>query len=116
MKLHQLSTLLMVAAFSACGGGGGGGQGSSPGSTPPVTVPTPPVTVPAPYLLSPALLQASYVAGYPTTVTLTGRQAVAFTGNVYIKATVTADVINPEIVITPLADATFTIAVKTSAG
>ena len=111
MKFHQLSILALAAMLSACGGGGSGSASGGGGST----VTPPPVVVPPPYTITPAILQASYVAGYPTTVTLTGRQTVAFTGNVYIKATVSADVVDPAIVITPAADATFTVAVKTSA-
>lgn len=111
MKLHPLSACVLAAILSACGGGGGGGSTVSP----PVVVPPPPVVLPPPYTLAPATLKASYVAGYPATVTLTARQTVPFVGVVYIKATASADVVDPAIVIAPQADGTFTITVKTSA-
>lgn len=116
MKLHHLSIAVLAAiSLAACGGGGSGDTPATP-TTPPVVTPPPPVvTVPPTYTLTPATVELAHVAGYPASATLSGRQTVAFTANAYIKATVDSDIIDPAIVITPTADATFTLRVSTLA-
>lgn len=112
----------MAIGLAACGGGGGDNHTTS-ASTPtpaPTPAPTPPqpappvVVVPPPYTLTPSTVTASYVAGYPTTFSLTAKQTVAFVGVVYVKVAADADVIDPAVTITQQTDGSLGVQVKTS--
>jgi outer membrane protein assembly factor BamB len=121
----------MAIGLAACGGGGGGGGDNhnasastpTPAPTPtptPTPDPIPPqpappvVVVPPPYTLTPSTVTASYVAGYPTTVSLTAKQTVAFVGVVYVKVAADADVIDPAVTITQQTDGNLGVQIKTS--
>lgn len=99
----------LASALTACGGGSGGN------STPPPPPPPPVVVTPPPYTLTPATVTASYVAGYPVSVSLTAKQTVAFVGIVYLKVVADADVIDPTVSITGQPDGSYALAMKTSA-
>ena len=83
--------------LAACGGGGGSGN----------TGPPPPA--PAPYTLTPSTAHASFVAGYPSTISMTAKQTVAFSGIVYVKITADAAVIQSPISVSANSDGTFSI-------
>lgn len=85
--------------LTACGGGGGSGPDSgSPGPS-----------APPPYTLTPSTAQASFVAGWPTSIHMNARQTVAFSGIVYIKVTVDAAVVQSPITVSTNTDGTFLI-------
>jgi outer membrane protein assembly factor BamB len=119
--------LALAMGLAACGGGGGGNNNNNntSASTPtptPAATPTPapaqpaaPVVVaPPPYTLTPSTVTASYVAGYPTTISLTAKQTVAFVGVVYVTVAADADVIDPGVTITQQADGSLGVQMKTS--
>jgi hypothetical protein len=101
--------LALALALVSCGGGGSGGS-----STP--APPAPPVVVaPPPYSLNPNNVTASYIAGYPVSVSLTAKQTVPFVGIAYLKVVADADVIDPTVAITQQSDGSFNVQIKTSA-
>lgn len=116
--------LAMAVGLAACGGGSSGDKNDTSASTPtpnpiptptPTPVPTPPVVVvPPPYTLTPSILTASHVAGYPATVDLTAKQTVAFVGIVYVKVATDADVISPDVNVVQQANGSLGVQVKTS--
>ena len=71
--------------------------------------------MPAPYTLTPAKIEASYVAGYPTTVTLSAKQTVPFVGISYITIVTDEPAIDPAITALPQADGTISLSLKTMA-
>lgn len=72
------------------------------------------VVAPPPYTLTPSTVTASYVAGYPATLSLTAKQTVAFVGIAYVKVAADADVIDPAVTITQQADGNLGVQMKTS--
>lgn len=104
----RMTVVLFGALLAACGGGGGG---SAPPATPnpPVTAPTPPVT------MSPTVMKASYIGGYPVAISMSATPNITFTGNVYIQAVAIGAPISPYISMTPNSDGTFAVGINTSA-
>lgn len=104
----------LALSLAACGGGGSGDGG---GSAPPVNPPPPPpvVVTPPPYTLSPSTFEASYVAGYPVEVNLTAKQTIPFVGIAYFKVLADGDVIDPVVALTPQADGSVGVRIRTSA-
>lgn len=120
----HIKTISLAIALSmtllACGGGGGGDSsgGSTPAPNPSPVIPPPPppvVVTPPPYTVTPGIVEAAYVAGYPVTLTLTAKQTVPFVGIAYVKLVSDADVIDPEVGIAMQADGSVSVQVKTSA-
>jgi outer membrane protein assembly factor BamB len=113
MKLHTI-TLALALTLAGCGGGSGD---STPAPTPPPVIPpvTPPTSLAPPYTFTPAIYQASYVAGYPINVDLTAKQTVPFVGIAYLKVVPDGDVLSPEVTVTTQPDGSFAVQTKTSA-
>ena len=99
--LPGMGALWVSALLVACGGGGGSGSGS--GST------SAPAAAP-PYTLTPSTAQASFVAGWPTTIAMSAKQTVAFTGLVYVQVSADAAVVESPIAVSTNGDGTFAIA------
>lgn len=119
-------TVGLMSVLAACGGGSGGSGGSVPVAPvpevkppvvevkPPVVEVKPPVVVTPPYVVTPKALTATYLAGYSQTLNFIARQSVPFVGVAYLKVEADADVIDPAILISPRADGTFDVGLKTS--
>jgi len=95
--LGAIGAIWLSLFLAACGGGGSDSKSTSAPSAP------------APYSLTPSTAQASFVAGWPTSINMNAKQTVAFSGVVYIKLTVDAAVVESPIIVSTNTDGTFSI-------
>lgn len=104
----RLAMVSFGASLAACGGGGGG-------SAPPATPNPPAAPAPPPVTMSPAVMKATYIAGYPVAISMSAKPNITFTGNIYIQAVAIGAPINPQISMTPDMGGTFAVGINTSA-
>lgn len=109
MYLDRFAIIVLASIIvTACGGGSGNSSVAVGGAPPPPTATAPP------YAISPAVLKASYVAGYPVQVTLSAKQTIPYAGTAFLKILVGQAPLDPSITITPVFDNTFTVKANTA--